>query len=89
MDVIGFLIRAVGFIIQVLVIVVLADVILSYFMSPWHPVRMFLDRIVNPMLNPIRRLLPTLGGLDFSPIVLIILLQVIGGIIVNLLARLR
>ena len=33
-----------------------------------------LQRITEPLLLPIRRLLPNLGGLDLSPIVLILLL---------------
>ena len=57
------------------------QVILSYFMSPFHPVRQFIDRIVEPMLRPIRRLLPQTGMIDFSPLVLIILLQVINGVL--------
>jgi len=32
------------------------------------------QRLTNPLLNPIRRFLPNLGGLDISPIVLILLI---------------
>jgi len=46
-------------------------------MSPYHPVRVTLDKLVNPFLAPIRRILPQTGMLDFSPVVLIILLQVL------------
>ena len=35
----------------------------------------FLDRITAPALRPIRRFLPDLGGIDISPIILILLLQ--------------
>jgi YggT family protein len=35
-----------------------------------------LDRITGPLYRPIRHLLPDFGGLDFSPIVLIVLIQV-------------
>lgn len=34
----------------------------------------FLYRITEPALRPIRRILPTLGGIDLSPMVLILLL---------------
>lgn len=33
-----------------------------------------LERIVDPMLRPIRRFMPDLGGIDFSPMVLILIL---------------
>jgi len=35
-----------------------------------------LDRITAPLYRPIRKIMPDFGGLDFSPIVLIILIQV-------------
>jgi len=35
----------------------------------------FLDRIVNPLLAPLRRLIPPLGGVDVTPIILIILIS--------------
>jgi YggT family protein len=36
-----------------------------------------LDRLTAPMYRPIRRMLPDFGGLDFSPLVILILIQVI------------
>ncbi len=35
-----------------------------------------LDRITAPLYRPIRKIMPDFGGLDFSPIVLIILIQI-------------
>ena len=40
------------------------------------------------MLAPIRRVLPPAGGLDFSPAVLMILIQIIGRVLVSLLGQL-
>jgi YggT family protein len=42
----------------------------------------FLYRITEPLLAPIRRILPSLGGLDVSPIVLILLIYLIQKLIV-------
>ena len=36
-----------------------------------------IDRLTAPLYRPIRRLLPDFGGIDFSPLVVIILIQVI------------
>jgi YggT family protein len=36
-----------------------------------------IERLVNPVLEPVRRLLPRLGGIDLSPLVLLVLLQVL------------
>ncbi len=70
-------------------LILIADIILSYFMSPYHPIRAFLDRIVQPLLAPIRRVLPNFGGLDFSPIVLLLIVQLVENVLVNVLAGLR
>ncbi len=70
---------------QLIVILVLAHVILSYFMSPYHPIRSFVDRMVEPLLAPIRRVVPLVGMFDFSPIILIILVQLIARVLISLL----
>ena len=77
--------QIVHYLIQLLVLVVIVQVILSYFMDPHAPVRFYLDRVVQPMLEPIRRIVPLVGNLDFSPVVLIILLQIVDAVLTNVL----
>src|SRR6476469_10624434 len=36
-----------------------------------------LDRLTAPLYRPIRRMLPDFGGIDFSPLVILILIQVL------------
>jgi len=74
---------------QILILLVIISVILSYFMDPYHPIRRGLDRIVEPMLTPIRRVVPLIGMLDISPLILLILIQVIGNLLIRLLISLR
>ncbi len=71
---------------RILSIVILADIVVSYFLDPLHPVRRILDSIVQPMLAPIRRFMPQTGMFDFSPIVLLILVQLIGSAIANIIS---
>jgi YggT family protein len=54
-------------------------------MDPYHPVRRTLDSIVEPMLAPIRRVIPPIGMIDFSPLVLLLLIQLISNLLINLL----
>ena len=68
---------------QVIFVLVLLKVILSYVMDPFHPFRQFIDQLVEPLLSPIRRILPTVGGFDFSPIVLIILVELLAMLLRN------
>ena len=46
-----------------------------------------LDRITAPLYRPIRRLLPDFGGLDFSPFVILILIQVIKKLLAGVVAQ--
>ncbi len=77
----------ISLLVDVLSWLIIIHLILSFFMSPYHPLREAIGRIVEPMLAPIRRYVPPVGGLDFSPMVLILLLQIVGVLLANLLAR--
>jgi YggT family protein len=87
--VITILVTLINFLEWILILLVFVSVILSYFMDPFHPVRRGVDRIVEPMLSPIRRIVPLVGMLDFSPLVLIILIQLISTLLVRMLTLLR
>ena len=73
---------------QVLILLVIVSAILSYFMSPYHPLREAIDRIVDPLLAPIRRVVPTVGGFDFSPLILIVLIGFMDQVLTNIFLRL-
>ncbi len=64
--------------------IVIVDVFLSYFLDPYHPVRMALDRLVEPMLTPLRGVIPPISGIDFSPLALIIILQILRQLVIVL-----
>ena len=85
---INFLILLINTLQQILMLLIIVSVILSYFMDPYHPIRRGLDRIVEPMLMPIRRVVPLIGMLDISPLILIILIQVVGNLLRRLLLSL-
>ena len=68
--------------------VVIAASLLSFFMPPYHPVREALDRIVAPFLTPIRRIMPSTGTLDFSPMVLILLVWLVQALLTSILRSL-
>ena len=72
----SILVKIVDIIANLLVLIVIVDALISYFLSPYHPFRSALDRIVSPMLAPIRRVVPLAGMIDFSPVVLIILIEI-------------
>ncbi|MEW6718663.1 MAG: YggT family protein [Chloroflexota bacterium] len=80
------LIQMVHFVSRAFILLVIVDAVMSFFVDSYHPVRVAIRRIVDPLLNPIRRTLPTVGMIDFSPLVLIIILQVVETLLVRVLA---
>jgi YggT family protein len=62
---------------NLIILLVIVDSILSYFLSPYNPVRNTLDRVLNPLLAPIRRFVPLVGMFDLSPLILIILVEIL------------
>ena len=61
-------------VVYIFIVVTIARAILSWFQPGYHPLVRLLDSLSEPLLLPIRRVLPPIGGLDFSPFVLIIVL---------------
>lgn len=56
--------------------------VLSFVLSPSSEIRIALAQVVEPLLTPIRKVVPAIGGLDFSPLILMILIQVVGSLLV-------
>jgi len=56
--------------------VILARVLMSWFSpDPSHPVVRGIYALTEPVLGPVRRILPPMGGFDLSPIVIFLVLM--------------
>ena len=63
-------------------LIVFVAVVLSWTqMPPSNPIVQFVHAVTEPVLGPLRRALPSMGGLDFSPMVLLIGLQMLKGLL--------
>ncbi len=72
---------------MVLYIAILGRVIISWLnLSSENPIVVILNQITEPILGPIRRLLPRMGMLDLSPIVAILLIGLIQRVLISLFA---
>ncbi len=61
---------------MVFLVAIIIQVILSWVAPHQHnPISLLLRQLTEPLLKPIRRLIPSLGGLDFSPLIALILIQ--------------
>ena len=59
-------------------LIVFVAVVMSWMqLPPSNPIAQFVHALTEPVLGPLRRALPSMGGLDFSPMVLLIGLQML------------
>lgn len=56
--------------------ILIARVLISWVNpDPFNPIVQFLHRVTDPVLEPLRRIIPSIGPIDISPIVAFLLLQ--------------
>jgi len=92
------LLQVVNFALSALIILIIIQAILSWLIvfnvinTRSDGVRRFvdaLDRMTEPLYRPIRKILPDFGGIDFSPIVVLLLIQALRILISNILIDMR
>lgn len=72
--------------VDLVVLVLIVDAVLSWVQAPDKFPRRLTHQMTEPMYRPIRRFVPAIAGIDFTPLILIFLLQGISrGIIAVLL----
>lgn len=75
---VGFLQQLVYWIFTLYSLAFIARAFLSWFrVSYYHPVARFLIQITEPLLAPLRRYIPPRGGLDFTPMVALLILWLV------------
>ncbi len=63
-------------------LIVLVAIVMSWIqLPPSNPIAQFVIAVTEPVLGPIRRALPPMAGLDFSPMVLLIGLQILNSLL--------
>lgn len=79
-----FLAVVFGYLLQLLVWLVIANAVISWLIAfdiinmrnrTAYAVVRGLDRVVSPFLRPLRRFIPPLGGMDITPVILIVLIM--------------
>jgi uncharacterized protein YggT (Ycf19 family) len=82
--------RFVSVFFEVYILLILAYVLTSWIRMPYalHRVQRFLDDVCEPYIRLFRRILPSIGPLDLSPIVAVITLVLAQQILVGLIGRL-
>lgn len=79
------LIAVIYLIARILSLIIIANALLSFApIDPWHPVRRLLRDLSDPIVAPIRRVMPPLGMFDLSPLVALFAIQILAQVLVLL-----
>lgn len=84
------MITTINLIFNILYILILARVILSWvrpdpYHPTWGPIVRFIVQATDPIMEPVRRLMPPMGGLDFSPIIVLFGIDLLRRVILTIL----
>ncbi len=81
------LIWAVNLVVTLITWVLILDALISFApIEPWHPIRRTLDQLAEPIVRPFRNIVPPVGMFDFSVMVALIVVQLLGRVIILLIA---
>ena len=93
-ELLAYLLNFISYLITLYTYIVIAGVILSWLMAfgvvnPYNPtvraIWQALNAVTEPLLRPIRNMLPNLGAIDISPIVLLLACVFVQGLISQVL----
>ena len=62
--------------IYIFIVVIIAQAVMSW-INPYHPAAPFFDALSRPLLRPVRKVIPPIGGVDISPVFVLIFLQLL------------
>ncbi len=83
---ISYLFQFLNLLLTVLTVAILIRALLTWIpnLDPSNPLVRLLNQITDPLLQPARRLIPPMGGMDLSPIVVIVVLQLLQRLLLRL-----
>ena len=88
----GLLVKFIDFALKIYTFLIVIRAIISWVNpDPYNPVVRTLDKLTEPVLYPIRKVMWRVTGnlpIDFSPFIAIVLIQVVGAFLVKMLYRL-
>jgi YggT family protein len=80
-----YLVAAIQLVVTLVSLLLIANALISFApLEPWHPVRRTLNQLAEPILRPFRNILPPTGAIDFSPMLALIVVQILGQIMIAL-----
>ena len=86
MSITAYIFQFLNLLLTVLTVAILIRALLTWIpnLDPSNPLVRLLNQITDPLLQPARRLIPPMGGMDLSPIVVIVVLQLLQRLLLRL-----
>jgi YggT family protein len=82
-------IQLIDLLLSIYIWIIIARAIISWITPyPYHPLVRFLYKVTEPVLAPIRKIIPPIGGIDISPIIVIFIIFIIQNLLHRLLINL-
>ena len=63
---------------------IIVYVFLGYFVQPYNPIRQALSRFFEPIFIKVRKIVPPIGMIDLSPLILLIALQILQTMVISI-----
>jgi YggT family protein len=87
------IVQIINLLFNALYLLILARIVISFLrVSPYHPtwgpIMRFIYDVTEPIMAPVRRILPPMSGLDFSPMIVLILAGVVRQILIQIVVGL-
>ena len=83
-----WLLQFISLLFQVLIFAIVARALLSWFnLGPSNPLVRILYDVTEPILAPLRRVIPTIGVIDITPIAAILLLEFVQRVLVDIVVK--
>ena len=80
----GMLILAVGYLVQFLAFAIFARAIVSWFpIDKNGPIVQFLNAVTDPVLEPLRKVIPPIGMIDITPMLAMLMLFFVASALLN------
>jgi len=75
----SYLIGLVNLVVNIITVILILYALMSFMpLEPWHPARRFLAQLAEPILRPFRNLIPPVGMFDFSIMLALFVIQILG-----------